>query len=112
MHYFSPKEYRHFTRSESTTDEKITANLVCKAKCIQANDGLQANGYLQANGGLITNGGLQANGGLQVNGGLQAHGTRTAHTKTKLTSISESDFSFDHVYDYIDNDSNDDDDYI
>lgn len=107
MHYFSPKEHHNFIKSQSTDVKKqITANGTSnKAKSIQAC------GSLQACGGLQVNGDLQANGGLQANGDLQSQGTHTAHTKTKLTSISESDFDFDHVYDYIDHDS-DDDDYI
>ena len=88
-----------------------------KAKCIQVNGSLQHNGDIQANGGLYANGGLQAdgdlqvNGDLQTNGGVKAHSTCTARTKAKLASISERDFDFDHVYEYIDGNS-DDDDYI
>ena len=50
----------------------------------------------------------------QANGGpiRQENGSCAAHAKANLTSITESDFDFDHVYDYIDNDDANDDDNV
>lgn len=84
---FSPKEFHHFARSQSTCDrrEQILPGVTSrKPKC------------LQANGGPLT----------------QANGTHAAYANLNLASVSESDFNFEHIYDHIDGDSDDENVYI
>ena len=82
---FSCKEL-HYSRNQSTpTLKEQIAGGVTGTKS-----------YPQANGGPIR----------------QENGSCAADAKANLTSITESDFDFDHVYDYIDNDDANDDDNV
>ena len=85
---FSHKEFRHYTRSQSTdTAEHISADVTgSTVKC------------LQANGGPVA----------------QANDSRAIYAKPKLESVTESVFNFDyaytdHVYEHIDDEGDDDD---
>ena len=115
LHCFSPKNCHQFVRNHSVPDDELLARADAgsggKAKCIQINGGSTVNAGSPVNGGSLVNGHCSPGGDAQVNGdSLSVHDNRTAHETTKLTNISECDFDFDHIYDYIDNDS--DDDYI